>query len=291
MKTAITIFGTILGLVIPGSAAADWFANLEAGIRHDSNLGNARMAADIVSDSALTTSFAGGHILQLDNGDSIIFQGHLAQETYDRFHGMSNLAAGGGVDYKTKLGLGPYAPRLGAFISSEHLGFGDQVRNGWLNRVGIRGARRVGERWDLSAEGSIEQRSSDRTMATEPGFAGDVFSQKSRNLLFRADYVHSDSTFMFIGYGLRKGDVVTTTQGDSDSAYDVARAITSDRALGSDAYAYRIGGTTCTINAGIGMAISNHFVISLSYLRHVTHAEGGNNYQKSLPGLLGSYSF
>ena len=291
MKQTTFLVGALLALAIPGSAAAEWFANLEAGTRHDNNLGNAQAASDIVSDSVLTASFSAGHTMQLDDGDSLTVQGHLKQEAYDRFHGVSNLSAGGEVDVKRKFGLGAYAPWVSTSLSSEYLRYGDRVRNGRLDHLGVRGGKRVGERWGVSAEYGFENRSADCTTVDEPGFAGDAFKQRSRSLQFRADYAHNDSTFMFIGYELRRGDVVTTTLSDSDSAYDVAKAISRDPALGPNAYAYRIGGTTYSLHAGIGMAINPRIFISLSYLRQVTHADGSNNYIKSLPALTGSYSF
>ena len=277
---------------IPGFAVAEGFANVEAGMRHDDNLGNGQLSPYIVSDSVLAAAVSVGQFILLnDTDDSLTLQGRLKQESFNRFHGMSNLSLGGSLAFRRKFGLGQYVPWISASLSLDRLKYGDNIRDGWLQQAGIKGGKRIAERWDMWATYTFEKRQSDHTEATDPGISGAVFEQKNRNLSLNMEYAYNDSMFFTLGYGLRTGDVVVTTLADLASTYAVAKAIRPDTALGINQDAYRLGGNTNILNAGLGVTINPHFLLSVSYQRQVTHADGGSNYNKNLSSITGSYNF
>lgn len=120
-------------------------------MRHDNNLGNAQAASDVVSDSALVTALAAGQRIQLNDSDSLILQGQLRDESFNHFHGMSNLALGASLALRQKFGLGSYAPWLRWEVSSQRLNYRDEVRDGWLHQVGLRAGQRIAAQWELGA--------------------------------------------------------------------------------------------------------------------------------------------
>lgn len=308
MKHRILPLFLFLTTGIPGFASAEGFYNAEAGVRYDNNIGNGQSspysasyitpystspgAPYIASDSIFFAAVSAGQsILLNDTDDSLTLHGRLKNESFNRFHGMSNLSLDGSLAFRRKFGMGPYAPWLSASLSLDRMKYGDNIRDGWLQQGGIKGGKRITERWNVWAEYILETRRSDHTEAVNPIISGAVFEQKNRNLSLNMEYAHSDSLFFTLGYGLRTGDVVVTALADLTSLYAVAKAIRPDMALGANQDAYRLDGNTSILNAGLGMTINPRFLLSVNYQRQVTHADGGNNYSKSLSSITGSYNF
>jgi len=88
----------------------------------------------------------------------------------------------------------------------------------------------------------------------------------------------------------RRGDVVSTTAPNPQIFY-ASRALADDSAFGADEYAYRIFGSTYGFRAGINYAPTAHSLLGLEFKRLQTHAEGGNDYTKSVPQITWDYSF
>jgi len=93
-----------------------------------------------------------------------------------------------------------------------------------------------------------------------------------------------------LGLLARHGDVVSTGEEDSIVTY-AARAIAEDPAFGTEEYAYRITGTTYGFTAGIDYSLTTHSALGFAFARFDTHADGGNNYTKSVPQITWDYRF
>lgn len=277
-------------LCISHAVLAEWLGNTEVVIRHDSNVNNAQSGKDIAGDSALGADISATGFFPLEAGGSLSLSGALQGEAFDTHTGLNNASLGATLALRKKWGLGSYAPWGGASLSSAHLNFTNNTRNGWRNQVAIRGGKRILERWDVRAEYMVERRTADALPPIRPGISGDVFSQDSRALTLNAEYIWSDSLFLAFGFLLRHGDVVATTR-KSQKIFSASNAIAADPVFGPNFYAYRITGTSYGLNAGMNIAVTSRNLLHASLARQVTHGEGGNNYAKNVAILSWSYNF
>jgi hypothetical protein len=282
-----------ISMCMPGTASADWYLNSEAKLKHDSNLDNAGYSEDIVSDSAVAVSVAGGKFIQLDDNDSLSIQGEFNGETYNRFHGMDNASLGVTLSLRRKWALGLYAPWSSLSGSATYLNYNDDIRDGRLYQAKLSGGKRLTERWDVWADILFDRRTADHATVVDPGVSGAVFDQTSRTLKLNAVYAFDNRAYLSLGYQLRHGDIASTILEDRPgSNFDsVMTAVTADPLFGRDAEAYKLTGNTHMLGARLNMTFATYFVVGLEYQRQITHAEGGNNYYKSLPALTISYSF
>jgi hypothetical protein len=88
----------------------------------------------------------------------------------------------------------------------------------------------------------------------------------------------------------RRGDVVSTTA-PNPRIYYASRALAEDSAFGAGDYAYRIFGSTYGFRVGISYTPTAHSLLAFEFKRLKTHAEGGNDYTKSVPQITWDYSF
>jgi hypothetical protein len=279
-------------LCISPIASAEWDGNTDVGIRHDSNINNAQLASDIAGVSALSAGVSATGFFPLENGNSMSITGETRGEAYNRYTGLNNVSLGAALGFRKKWGLGAYSPWTGVSLSSAHLNYANNIRNGWRHQAAIRGGKRVFERWNVRAEYMFERRTAN-TLAQDPdypGISGDVFSQTSRALTLNAEYTWSDSLFLTFGSLLRHGDVVASTS-ETTKMINASKAIAMDPAFGPNFYAYRMEGTTRGLNVDINFAVTSSSLLRASVSRQMTHTEGNNNYAKSVQMVSWNYNF
>jgi hypothetical protein len=279
-------------LCISPIASAEWDGNTDVGIRHDSNINNAQLASDIAGVSALSAGVSATGFFPMENGNSMSITGETRGEAYNRYTGLNNVSLGAALGFRKKWGLGAYSPWTGVSLSSAHLNYANNIRNGWRHQAAIRGGQRVFERWNVRAEYMFERRTAN-TLAQDPdypGISGDVFSQTSRALTLNAEYTWSDSLFLTFGSLLRHGDVVASTS-ETTKMINASKAIAMDPVFGPNSYAYRMDGTTRGLNLDINFAVTSSSLLRASVSRQVTHTEGDNNYAKSVQMVSWNYNF
>ena len=278
---------------ISAPASAEWFSSTSAGFQYDSNITNAILSSNIVSDTAFTASAKSGYVFDLDNGNSASIQGELKGESYDKFHGLNNISAGVNLALRRKWGLGLYAPWTSLSGSATRLNFSNEARNGWLYRTEIGGGKRITERWNTWANVSLEKRTGDHAIVVDNGVSGAAFDLTNTVVKLGAEYAFDQKTTLAIGYSLRHGDVVSTILRDSagDNWDTVTTAVTWDPAFGPAAEAYRITGTTHSLNFHLVRELATNILLGAEYQRQVTHGASQNDYYKHLFALTFSYGF
>lgn len=272
------------------AALAEWAGNSEVEIRHDSNINNAQSGNDIAGDSVLGAGISATNFFPLEAGGSLSLSGELKGEAFNSYTGLNNLSLGAALALRKKLALGPYAPWVGLSLSSAHLNYDNNIRNGWRHQVAIRGGKRVFERWNIHAGYLVERRTANALPQDIPGVSSDVFSQVSRAATLSAEYAWSDSLLLAFGSLLRHGDVVASTR-RGRKIYSASKAMADDPVFGPDFYAYRMTGTTYGLNADMNIAVTSHSLLYASLVRQLTHAEGDNNYAKTVAMLSWRYNF
>jgi hypothetical protein len=123
-----------------------------------------------------------------------------------------------------------------------------------------------------------------------PGISGDAYSQVSQSLTDIVEYSLSETAFVSLGLSARHGDVVSTAMPNLTVFYASA-AIAEDPAFGPDAYAYKLTGTTWGARAGISFSPTVHSLLGCAFEYWDTHADGGNEYAKSVAEITWNYRF
>ena len=290
-KSVYVLLGVSALFCVSPVVSAEWYGNTDAVIRHDSNTNNAQLKQDFASSTALQAGILATGYFPLENGNSLNVIGETRLESYDRYSGLNNLSLGVALALRKKWGLGPYVPWTGLSLSSAHLNYANNIRNGWRHQLAIRGGKRVSERWNIRAEYMYERRTANTLHPDQPGISGDVFSQRSRTFTLNTEYALDENTFLTGGLLLRRGDVVATA---SETANMIASsdAIAADPVFGGPHfYAYRLKGTTRGLDLGVNFALSRGSLLRASVSRFLTHTAGGNNYPKNVQMISWNYSF
>jgi hypothetical protein len=288
--SALSALAAIAAIAPLPAARADWTLGTEAAVRHDDNVGNARLASDIVADTTIDARISLYRIVALDEGYSVTLGGDLGGEVYEHLSGLNNASLEAVFSLKKKWGLGAYVPWVRGGLSAGRLSYADSYRNAWIYRATLAAGRRIDDRWNLWAEYEYEDQAATPQPEEVPGLSGDAYSQRSHNLSANLEYSLTASTYLSAGVLARHGDVVSTSA-PNYMIYAASLALAEDPAFGPDAYAYRVTGTTYGFRAGIHFSPTPHSLLGCEFERFETHADGGNNYSKSIPAITWDYAF
>ena len=275
-------------LICCATARAEWIADVDAGVLHDSNLNNTERGR--VSDSALLAVLIAGQRVQFTRDVSLTATAEFRGEAYRHITGMDNVSAGVTLALRRKLGLGAAAPWIRLDASATRLVYEVDVRDGWLYRSSIAAGQRFAQHWELAARYGFEARTGDHGTAVVRGIPGDAFDLRNQSAAFDVRYSPSDTTLLFAAYGWRYGDVVSTSA-PSRKIFGASSAITRDRAFGNDTFAYRLDGVSHLFSAGVSQAIGSSTAVSLSYQYQITHADADNRYVKNVLAATYSHRF
>ena len=275
---------------LPQAARGDWLLGADASLRHDDNVGNAQYRADIVEDSVIGARLSVYQALPLGESYSLTVGGDLGGESFHRFTGLDNASLGATIALRKKWGLGAFAPWARASLSLARLDYDYSYRNAWNYRATLASGRRIDDRWNLWADYAYERRAAHAGAQEVPGLSGDAYSQNSHNLGAHLQYAWNERASVVLGLLARHGDVVSTTAGSARIFY-ASRALAEDPAFGPEDYAYRIRATTYGVSIGLGFSPTAHSALGCAFARFETHADGGNNYTKSIPQITWDYRF
>jgi hypothetical protein len=283
---AFVLLGTI-----PLTAYGDWTLGAEAGVRHDDNVGNAQFSPDRVADTLYVARVSLARLIPLDDGYSMTVGGDLGGESYHRLTGLNNVSLDGAIALKKKWGLGALAPWARAAVTVARSSYDDSYRNAWDYRAMLAAGRRFDERWNFWADYAYENRAASPQAEEVPGLSGDAYSQVSHSLGINLEYSLMESTYLVAGLLARHGDVVSTTLQPNATVYYASSALADDPAFGPHAYAYKLTGTTYGYRVGLSFSPTAHSLLGCGFERFETHADGGNEYAKSIVDITWNYRY
>ena len=292
MKSVPCFFLLSAGLLLAGNtpARAEWFVDLAAGTRYDSNLTAAQERADIRADIAATLTATGGFFYALSGADGLTLSAGARSELYHRFHGLNETAIDASGVYKHKFGLGYAAPWLSLGIFASHENYTGNIRDSdrleWRAEVG----KRFSEAFDASFGGMYARRYARNGEAVVPGISGKVFDVQGQTAFARAGYAVSDQLQVGARLSIRRGDVVSTTRQNFE-IFEASDAIAPDPTFGDDFFAYRLRGTTQTASLFLSWALSERASLNLGYADERTRAYEGLDYRGRVANVTLVYSY
>ena len=280
-------------LAVSPAALAEWMGNTDVSIQHDSNINNGELDSDVKEATSLSVNVSATDFFALEDGKNVSVTLNAKGEGFDHYSGLNNLALGASLSLRKKWALGPFAPWVGASLSTTHLNYANNIRNGWRHQLALRSGKRVTERLNVQGELMAEQRDANPLTPDIPWLSGDVFSQTSSALSLNAEYVLNDDIFMTFGTMLRRGGIAATAT-ESQKIIDASDAAAADPVLsfGPHVYAYRLNGTTRGVSASMAFSLLDpHSTLQMTLSRFVTHANGDNNYAKNVQMISWNHNF
>jgi hypothetical protein len=281
-------------VVILGAAcradAGDLFYGVETGLFYDNNVSRAQPGADVVGDSGLSADATLGAAYPIGEHDTLSLSANLRAAKFQRFHGLDVAALGGTLSYRTKFGLGPYAPRaaVNGFLAAES--YGNSVRNGRRSRLSLELGRRFSAQWDVSGGFAADRFDASKVQPALPQFSRDAFSIQGRSLFARAEYAWSERWLGYLGVSARRGDVVSSSRLDPE-ILEYSSAVVADPAFGPDYFAYKLAGRTNGASFGASLALSQHASLNIGLTREITNSQGGIDYRSTQFNALFLYTY
>jgi len=282
-----------LSLLMIGNVSADVYSAIESKLKYNSNLTNASLSQNIVDDGLVAVSGIVGNHFQLDDKNSLSLQAQFDGEAYKKYQDMDNVSLAGKLILSRKWDLGLYAPWTSLAFSGAYLKNSNQVRDGARYQVQLSGGKRLAERWSIWSDFQFEKRTAANNLVIHEGVSGAVFDQTSESMKLNAMYNFNSTIYMKLGYGLRYGDVASTSIEETPGSNidSVMTAVSWDPTFGPNAEVYRITAITHTLGASVSKTLTPHLILSLEYQYLMTYAKGNNNYYVSLPALTLDYNF
>jgi hypothetical protein len=277
-------------LCASGQACAEWFYDVHAGGLYDDNLTRAQKAADVRGDGAATLAAAAGWFQAPSGSDGITLALEANSEAYARFHGLNLISLGGSAAYRHKFGLGREVPWASITVSAAHDDYRGDIRNGDRLEARLELGRRLADDFDASFGVATDRRFASNDRPVVPGISGKVFDLRGVSVFTRAAYDITDRLQVGGRVAVRRGDVESTTRQNLD-IFLASDAIAADPTFGSDFYAYRLRGTTATVNATLSWALSPGASLNLSYAVARTASYDDLNYLSRIGTILLAFRY
>jgi len=292
VKSAPSLIALSAGLLWAASAPsrAEWFIDLSATTRYDSNVNAAQAHADIRADTAAMLLASGGFFYALSGADGLSLSADARSELHRRFHGLNDIAIDVGAMYKHKFALGYAAPWLSLGILASHDDYAGNIRDSdrveWRAELG----KRFTEALDASFGGIYARRYAHNGKPLVPGISGKVFDVHGKTGFVRAGYAFTDQLQAGVRLSVRRGDVVSSTRQNFD-IFQASDAIAPDPTFGNDFFAYRLQGTTQTASASVSWTLSDRASLNFAYADERTRAYDGLDYRGRIANVTLAYSY
>jgi len=257
--------GLCIALLLPSAARAiGWSADL--GITYDNNVTLAEDASDILSDTFVSTSIAKSFSQALGEHSRLIYRPFVQVQAYDKYDGLSFVAAGVNITYQYRSSGAVLAPTWGVFAKSWIEDYKSDFRDSTRYSFGTSVRRVLTDRLTFAAVLSANTRESD----------GLVWDTRDRSLLLNLDYELARRAALYITLDYRDGDIVSTAV-PTLRIVNTAQEIQPDDAFGGSAanrFAYRLKGQTLVGKLGLNFRLNEADSLDLSAWYAKADADG-----------------
>ena len=263
MKAVRLMSLALLALAATAPARADWRIDAETGALYDSNLSNSDRDSDMKDDWDWRSHLRIGNGAQLTRDLRLNLGANLDADSWARFHDFNNVAPGGTVSLRYRLGLGREAPWVLVGDSLGYAFYHDEGRSGRDNSLRVGAGFGFCERFALEAGYTFEDFDAKEQLWDSSAHSGTIrlTYNVTSSLQLGLSYTYRDG--VFISYALPpRPDLVV---------FDTERELVDT--FGTPQYtAYRLRGPTNAVSASASYVLSRYVSIQLSYeFRHTSH--------------------
>lgn len=251
-------------------AGSDTAVNLDASIGLDDNVTRAQLNEDIEHDSFVSITASLVHeAVNFDTGQIVVNLDLSATEFFD-FSGLSNAAAGGGVNYTFSPWASFGAPWFSLDLQYKVQEFDSFLRDSDLFVGTFTFGKRLDDRTDMRAAVMYQSRESE----------GVAFDTKNTSFFINFDFQLENKMTLYTTYKYQDGDVFSSANQSMVSIYVIneAKAIEFDDVFNGK-LAYRLDGTTQFFTVGLNIArnLDSAYDVSVRFLS--SEADGNLEYE------------
>jgi hypothetical protein len=251
-------------LLVAQSAAADgggpWDIGFDVSMLSDDNVTRAYAPAHIREDSATRIKVNARYDLDFSINRALIFTGHLLDESYQDFDGISSTQAGLEAEYRFRTRTGFGAPVYSFFINTTQADYETDIRDGDTLEYGLRLSRQYTDRIALVFGAAQSERTAD----------GLVFDLEQTRYFAQLDYRVPNRFQTYLAWYSISGDVYSISPvapaayGGGAGFYEATERDPAFSGL-NPWWAYRLDASTDVLRLGFSISVNgnNSFDISM----------------------------
>jgi hypothetical protein len=278
-------------VLLPAPSHAQWITDLETGVFHNSNLGDASAGLDVHAVTGVTGSVTTGPFFEISPGTSVLLTGLARETAFNHYNAENFLALGASARLDHKFGLGRQAPHAYLVGSQTRLEVRDGLRTGWLQALTLGGHELFGDRLVLRAEAIFDRRSGTNPARVHPGVPSNVFDQSHRSIAVGADYSINDVLLVQLTTTVLRGDADYIETSTPTDLFSDAEAVARDPTFGPSTYVEKVPVRALLLDFGASWAFGEHASLNFIYRRELTLSASGSLYARSIPTINYQYRF
>ena len=231
---------------------------IEGSFNGDSNVTRSR-GADKLSDRSLGLRVTKNHVIPHTDNARLALSGFAALDGFDRYRGLSNVAAGVQGEYQYRASGEFSAPTFGVFARATVEAYDSYLRDGYRYSAGVRVLQPLTDRLDFFGAVAYNDRDG----------RSKVFDGHDYSARFNFDYAVSGKDTIYLGGEYRRGHATSTARPSLDYV-DIAEATVQDDAFpNSGRWAYRFKAHTeiATLGYNLGLREDHSLDMSLRWVR------------------------
>jgi hypothetical protein len=237
-----------------------WRVGFDVSFLSDDNVTRAYAPAHIREDSATRIKIDTRYALDFSINRALIFSGHLLDESYQDFDGISSTQAGLEAEYRFRTRAGFGAPVYSFFINRTQADYKTDIRDGDTLEYGLRLSRQYTDRIALAFGAAQSERTAD----------GLVFDLEQTRYFAQLDYRLPNRFQTYLAWYSISGDVYSISPvapadyGGGAGFYEATEIDPAFSGL-NPWWAYRLDASTDVLRFGFSISIdgNNSFDISM----------------------------
>lgn len=252
----VTFFLLLVARAATAAEADSWNAGFDLSVLSDDNVTRAQASGDIEKDIVTRVKAELRYSLDFSQNRGLILTGHLLDESYRDFDGVSSVQAGLEAEYRFRTRAGFTAPVYSLFISSTQADYETDIRDGDTLEYGLRIRRRFTDRIAVAAGAGHSERTAD----------GQVFDLEQTRYFAHLDYRVTNRVQAYLAYYSIDGDTYSISSVPPAGGGNFYDAVEWDPAFSMirRRWAYRVDARTDVVRLGFNIGIDRDNSIDIS---------------------------
>lgn len=255
-----------------------WGVGAEVSVLSDDNVTRADGSA-VKEDTAMQLQANAYYSFDFSLNRSLILTGHVLDESYSDFDGISSLQAGLGAEYRFRTRRGFSAPVYSFYVNDARVDYETDNRDGDILEYGVRVRRQYTDRIALAAGAAQSERTAE----------GRVFDLEQTRYFVQLDYEVPNLFQTYFAYHYIDGDVYSISP-VAPAAYsggpDFYEATEPDPAFSAARpwWAYRLDARTDILRLGFNIAFDGDNAIDIALDNIGSETKSPAVYDSGTPG-------
>mgnify|MGYP001821314479 CR=1 FL=1 len=267
---------------------------LEAGLRHDSNIGLATDGDDEIDDYTARLAATIQYPMLRVGGSEVLLSGGVHYDHVSDVSDISNYGASASVRFRGRFGSDRLAPWFSLYADITGLKYSDsEIRDGYKWGVTATLGKPLHEKFAISGGYRFRQRKSTDDSPGQPNVpafanASEVFDLDQWGLFAQVQFAPAESTRLYGEYSYFSGDVVSTGRTVSNGGQFAQAA---DQAFGAGFMAWKIDADINLFELGVSHNFSTNLNVDIAAEYLDADGESGNDYDNLALVGKGVYRF